>query len=136
MRLTQAERAEEQKLQAEREEEYARREEQMLTELLGETVKVRNRGYKTMKQAVIEAKPRTKWQDNELVEDGFMVVLSWKDDEGRSGSVRLLRRLDVMTKDGWATVWDDGMSDLPEWDRSRPATSAKATGLKYKAGML
>lgn len=121
------------------EEVIAEREQLMLTELLGETVKVRNRGYKTMRQATVDAKTHREWREvggkRELVEDGYKASLQWKG-EARAGQVRLFRRLDVMTKEGWATVWDDGYDDLSEYDRRRPAGSAKPTGLKYKSGML
>lgn len=127
---------EELKKQEDREREIERREQLLLNELLGETVKVRHFRYKTMKQAVVDAFEKREWREHELVETGeYVPKFNWKD-EGRSGQVRQIRRLDVMTKDGWATVWDDGDEDLSPWERQRPATSAAPTGLKYRSGML
>lgn len=114
-------------------EEVKKREEMLLTELLGETVKVRHKGYKTMRAACVEAHEKRSWKGSELVPDGYRIVFDWKDDEGRSNQVSLMRRLDVMTDEGWATVWDDGTDDL---GFGKLATSAKPTGLKYKSGML
>lgn len=113
----------------------AKREQLLITELLGELVKIRNRGYKTMKQARVDAKMRQKWIAGTLTDTGYVPVFDWEG-ESRAGQVRVMRRLDVMTERGWATVWDDGMDDIHEWDRGRPSGSAAPTNLKYRAGML
>jgi hypothetical protein len=112
------------------------REQLLITELLGETVKVRNKRYKTMREAVIDAQEVKEWQGGKLVETGkYRPVFNWKK-EARSGQVRLMPRLDVMTRTGWATVWDDGEDDLSLWDQGRPSGSAAPTNKKYRSGML
>lgn len=102
------------------------------TELFGELVKVRGLGYKTMRRARVKVTPR--WNTRNRVEE-FVPFFDYEE-ESRQQAVRLIKRLDVMTPDGWATVWDDGDEDLMPHEREKPAGSAKPTGRKYKTGML
>jgi hypothetical protein len=107
------------------------REEMLLTELLGETVKIRGMGYKTMRRAKVESFS----YESHPGQHTYMPVFRYEK-EDRQQSVRLIPRLDVMTPDGWATVWDDGTEDLYLMDGEGLSSSAKPTGRKYKAGML
>lgn len=116
------------------------RRQMLLTELLGEKVKVRNSGYKTMKTATVYAEEITEVEygpeGRKIINTGEYRPRLRFDGEARAQSLETIPRLDVLTVDGWATVWDDGVWDLPPWEQDKPATSAKPTGLKYKAGML
>lgn len=107
---------------------YARRAEFLITELLGELVKVRGLGYKTMRRATVEVRQNRRTENYE----------PWFKYEGdfRQQQVALIKRLDVMTPEGWATVWDDGHEDVLLFDGETLSTSAKPTNLKYKSGML
>lgn len=102
------------------------RKELCLTELLGETVKLRGMGYKTMRKAVIRAQP------GRSASEQYRPIFKYEK-EPRQQAVELIKRLDVMTPDGWATVWDDGAEDLYGEEL---ASSAKPTGRKYMTGML
>lgn len=108
-------------------ETYAARKEMLITELLGELVKVRGLGYKTMRRARVEARPagaRT------------YLPLFMYEGETRQQAVELIKRLDVMTPEGWATVWDDGTEDVFLGHGETLSTSAKPTGRRYRTGML
>jgi hypothetical protein len=102
------------------------RRELLMTELLGEIVKVRGMGYKTMKRARVEAA---------TFGDGYRPLFNYEED-ARQQDVELIKRLDVMTPKGWATVWDDGKEDVFLMPGETLSTSAKPTNRKYKTGML
>lgn len=104
------------------------RKEILLTELLGETVKVRGMGYKTMRRARVEVTEIAGGTE-------YRPYFNYEKEE-RQQAVELIKRLDVMTHKGWATVWDDGTEDMYLLPGEQLATSAKETGLKYKTGML
>lgn len=106
---------------------YETRNEMLMTELLGELVKVRGLGYKTMKRARVAVRD---------YRDGYKPYFRYEGKEFRQQNVALIKRLDVMTPDGWATVWDDGNEDVFLRDGETLSTSAKPTGRKYRAGML
>jgi hypothetical protein len=115
--------------QLEAREKAEERREMLLTELIGELVKVRGLGYKTMRRARVKATPR--WNTRNRGEE-FVPLFDYEGDS-RQQSVETIKRLDVMTSEGWATVWDDGTDDLYG---GKLSSSAKPTGKKYKAGML
>jgi hypothetical protein len=114
------------------------REQMLITELLGERVKIRAYGYKTMRVARVEAREIVRF---EYKPGGMDTIKTGKfephfnyEGEARAGRVDQIMRLDVETFDGWATVWDEGVQDLNPWDRLKPAGSAKPTKKQYKAG--
>jgi hypothetical protein len=115
---------------------YKAREEMLVTELLGETVKVRGLGYKTMRRAKVDVrevyKHRKEGPGPRQPTGEFKPVFLYESDD-RQQAVALMPRLDVMTPEGWATVWDDGAEDVFDGEL---ASSAKPTGRKYRTGML
>lgn len=109
----------------EREETLQERRDRLMNELVGETVKIRERGYKTMRPAVVSV---TDWGDNE-----FSLRFDYTSDE-RTQNVERMQRLDVRVGSRWETVWDDGTDDMSVWDKELSA-SAKPTGRKYDGGL-
>lgn len=101
------------------------REQLLLTELLGDTLVIRNAGYKTMRRAVVEAVPC--WDDK----DKHKVEFDWEKDP-RPGNIRLMPRVDVVIEGERQNVWDDGEADLSEWDRGKSSNSAKPCNKKYE----
>lgn len=110
-------------------EQRAEREQLLLTELLGELVKVRGLGYKTMRRARVDVRPNPR-------QDGTYKPFLKYEGESRGQNIGTIKRLDVMTPEGWATVWDDGKDDVLLFPGETLSTSAKPTGRRYRTGML
>lgn len=111
--------AEAEKARLEREAVMKGREQRLLTEFLGETVRVRERGYKGMARAVVEAREKFAWSDEtgERVPTGEWSLYLRYINKQRSGQVAMLPRLDVQVGGKFQNVWDDGKDDLNPWDR-------------------
>lgn len=117
------------KAKAAREKVIKERTERLLNEFVGETVKVREAGYKTMRQAIVDAREvrgEYNYDTNEYAMTGeYKPSFSYTGRDARTQRVERIQRLDVKVGASWRTVWDDGVEDLPSWERDRPAGSAK-----------
>lgn len=103
---------EEREREQRRQEEHERRAElieerteRLLTEFIGETVKVRESGYKTMRQAVVEA------QEKYDSPGEYYLRLNYLKDQ-RTQQVGRIKRLDVKVGAKWLKLWDDGKDDV------------------------
>jgi hypothetical protein len=114
----------------ERQEAIERRKQLLLTELLGETVKVRHRAYQTMKIATVDAYEQSLFDERDGKE--WMPRFRFKG-ESRGQRIEHIMRLDVKVDGEWQTVWDDGTDDLSSWEPL--ASSAKPTKKRYKGGL-
>lgn len=115
---------------AEREALIEERKDRLMNEFVGEEIKVRERGYKTMRRAIVNVLPVMEWKDGERVETGeFRIHLDYIND-ARTQRVEQMPRVDVKVGSSWRTVWDDGTDDLSPWERDKLSTSA-APAKKY-----
>lgn len=98
------------------------REDRLMMEFVGETVKIRESGYKTARQAIIEV---------EEYGDEFSVRFAYTGQDWRTQQLSRIKRLDIKVGSRWKTLWDDGTSDIGgAWAL---ASSAKPTGELYDA---
>lgn len=97
---------------AEREAKLEARNTQLLHELLGEHGRIRLEGYKRMRPVTVTSVETT---------DGtFYARFEYKKKERhgyRDVRVDQVKTFEVKVGSRYKTVWDDGMDDLPEWDR-------------------
>jgi hypothetical protein len=102
------------------------RTERLLHEFIGDRVKIRHRGYKTMCYGTVSSREVGLDENEEPV---FEVRIRYSD-QGytRDMGVPSFQRLDVKTEEGWKTVWDDGTDDLPERDRGVKLPEVKPYG--------
>lgn len=118
------------KMDEERKRVLERREELVQNELVGETVWVRSRGYKTMKKATVKIKTRQKFGEPDDTE--YVMVLQWED-EPRPSKIDRIPRLDVVIEGERLNVWDDGVEDLKPWERDNMSTSARPCEKSYES---
>lgn len=106
----------------------AERKERLLTEFMGERVKVRERGYKTMRQAEVTAREVTVFDHasySHKPTGEFEPWLRYTSDV-RTQDINRMQRLDVRVGSKWMTVWDDGLDDLPYYDNNLSTSAAPA----------
>ena len=113
-------RAEEERLERERKakeraEELDRRRDVLMHELVGERVRMRQYGYKTLRAATVDVV--------ETYDGNYKPFFRYgPQDQARTQDINQLKRLDVRQKNGtWLTVWDDGLDDLNPWERDSPS---------------
>jgi hypothetical protein len=109
--------------EAKRKRTLEERQDLLLNELLGDTVFIRGKGYKTMRKAVVEC--------YESVRDGHLVQFRYTG-ESRGNSLDRIPRLDVVIDGERVTVWDDGEEDLNVWERGQHANSARPCKRTYQ----
>lgn len=115
----------------------AERTERLLMEFVGDEVRVRHHGYKTMARAIVKALEQTRFDidSGERVETGeYRVRFVWcvpHMDSNRPQSIDTLRRIDVRDGSRFYTIWDDGNDDLNPWDRDGVAPSKPWTARKF-----
>jgi hypothetical protein len=86
------------------------RRERLMTEFMGEEVKVRETGYKTMRKATVDVYQPLSVRNGE---DGeWRLRLDYHGHDARTQNVAAMRRLDVLVGGRWKTVWDDGTDDV------------------------
>lgn len=129
------ERQREQREQEEREAAESKtkeREQMLLNELMGETVRVRHSGYRTTAKAVVEAREGHLGVDYAPGEDPtYLPWLRWDSANNanrRRSDVENWQLLDVKTDRGWRNVWDDGDSDIGGAVRSSRSKTKPWTG--------
>lgn len=113
--------------QQRREEEAKRlraREDICMEQLVGDEIRVRCHGYKTMAVATLEVREThpsdIKWMEARGQEvQRWQVWYKWAGRRTQRQGVKSTRRLDVKTENGWRIVWDDGTDDIYSWDRDR-----------------
>lgn len=98
------------------------RKELLFNDLLGDTVFVRGRGYKTMRKAIVEVRERA----------GNYVVWFRYEGEDRGQDLERIPRLDVVIEGERVNVWDDGEDDLPEFEQGKNSNSAKKCEKTYE----
>jgi len=137
-----ARRAEEEQAEAEQREREAELEDErseiLLQELVGERVKVRHQGYKTMCYGTVHVAPLygdpddiMKRYPKEYGEEpsSYEPLIRYSDQGAtRDRGIGSYKRLDAKTERGWRTVWDDGKDDLPEFDRAVKLPKVKPWG--------
>lgn len=96
----------------------------LLNELLGDTVFVRGKGYKTMRKAVVS---HYSYPDADI----YVPLFDYAG-EDRGQSLKRIPRLDVVIDGERVTVWDDGEGDLGVWDRGQLASSARPCKRTYQ----
>lgn len=105
------EREEREKRAAEKANRDAERSERMLTEFMGEPVRVRIAGYRSAVKAVVDATPVRKYVSGEgYVETGnYIPILKYANynDAGRPKDVGSIERLEVKVGSRYELVWDD-----------------------------
>lgn len=106
----------------ERQRVVAERRERLLHELQGGYIKIRERGFKSMVYARVGVRQEG---DGEWVP-----FFDWTTEHIKTQNLEKIVRLDVKAQGRWRTVWDDGVDDLPEYDRELTA-HARPTGLVY-----
>jgi hypothetical protein len=118
------EREEAEKKQAERDALVRHRTDRLLNELIGETVRIRMRGYKSMSRAVVGAREKMEWAVGGYEGTGeYEPTFDWIDGD-RGANVEKMMRLDLQTgAKTFQTLWDDGKDDLPIYDQGRVAKS-------------
>lgn len=107
------------------------REALLMTELLGDEVKLRHIGYQTMIKAIVVVQDLGFLRDDREKTYRLLFQAASVDKFGvaRGNQVRRIRRLDVKIDREWQTVWDDGADDLGPY---KPlATSAKPCKERY-----
>jgi hypothetical protein len=122
-RLNREEREKEEREAKEREEAIQERKDRLMMEFMGDEVKVRQRGYQTMRRAKVTAR-----QDY-FNKDEYLIGFEYFGQEQRTQYVDDIVRLDIKVGSRWKTLWDDGTADIggDHW----LATSAKPTGEMY-----
>lgn len=114
VRLWEEAEAEARKVAAEkREAELKAREQRLLTEFLGETIRVREYGKKIAHRAEVEAREVTRWDSGSIGTGKYELRLRYIK-RGDVQSVRYMRRVDVQVGSRFETIWDDGTDDLPD----------------------
>lgn len=109
--------------------EVEKREDILREELMGDEVRVRFQGYKKMVKATVTARRRPDFSN-----DGPEWRINFIYGKQAQGyQVARLRRLDVNTDNGWRTVWDDGLEDMPEWQAEKVKLPAHP---KWRSGTL
>lgn len=99
--------------QAKKDEVTQERKDQLLNELMGETVRVRHATYRTTAKAVVEHRERR--YEGETEETKWEPRLRWcsaNNANRRHDDVENWKLLDVKTERGWRNVWDDGNDDI------------------------
>jgi hypothetical protein len=108
--------------------ETEERRERLMTEFIGERVKIRESGYKGMRSGDVDAKTKRAWSEETLrweeIDGEFELTIRWVG-EPYTQNVFNWRRLDVKVGARWKTVWDDGVDDLSYYDQQTPVSSAK-----------
>jgi len=132
VRLREQREEEERRAEEEREQRVQERKDRLMMEFMGEEVKVRERGYQTMRRAIIAAYQR-EWYDYDKREyvknEEYTLKFDYIGREERTQSVEHIKRLDVKVGSRWKTLWDDGADDI--YGEQYLATSAKPTGEMY-----
>ena len=103
----------------------AERSDRLLNEFIGERIKIRERGYKSMVFCEVGAR-QVYGSEPEEWEPKFV----WTTDHVRTQDLERIVRLDIKAHGRWMTLWDDGTDDLPAWEQ-RLAGPAKPTGMMY-----
>lgn len=122
-RLQKEQREKEEREEKEREERIQERKDRLMMEFMGDEVKVRQRGYQTMRRAKVTAR------EDYFNKGEFKIGFDYFGQEQRTQFVDDIVRLDIKMGSRWATLWDDGTADIggDQW----LATSAKPTGVTY-----
>lgn len=124
--IEQRQREERERVEREEKEREARldeRKDRLMMEFMGDEVKVRQRGYQTMRRATVTAR------EDYYNEGEYLIGFDYFGQEQRTQYVRDIVRLDVKVGSRWTTLWDDGAADIggEHW----LASSAKPTGVTY-----
>lgn len=103
----------------------------LMNELLGETVMIRAKGYKTMRKAIVEVKA---CDAGGAAEESHYIYFNYEE-ENRGQRIDQIQRLDVIIEGERLNVWDDGVSDLSTWEQEKMSTSARPCDNKYETDL-
>lgn len=112
-----------------RKEKVQEREQLMRNDLLGETIVVRSRGYKTMRKATVGVYEHRRPAAPD--DDGYQLIFTWEGEE-RGQDIKKFARVDVIIEGERVNVWDDGEGDLPQWEQGKNSNSAKPCERTYE----
>ena len=100
----------------------------LMNDLLGETVFVRSRGYKTMRKATIEVHDH---QGRGAGAEVTHYLIFNYHGEDRGQDLRRIMRLDVLLDGERLEVWNDGEEDLNPWERGKHSNSSRPCDKTY-----
>jgi hypothetical protein len=107
------------RLAEEREAELELRRERLMTEFLGDEVKIRERGYKTMRRARVEV-----YSTAGAADQDYRLHFRYFGRDERTQNLERMVRVDIKVGSRWKTLWDDGKDDLSPWEQRKMSTSA------------